>query len=829
MSDEEVARMNAFCKTALQPLSVEFNDIFTDFKDGTKLCQLAEALVGRPMGRFNKRPRMVMMFLDNIRLALEFLAKNAPTRVRTELLNPQDIVDGDRKQIMSLIFQLMQAFPNAASGAGAVPPNPAPAAQPNPAPAAQPKPAPAAQPKPAVQVQAPAVSQAAEQKEPAKASIRSVRTMPDAEEMTAAIVKKQMETQPPEPEPVEKRELVIGAKSGFKLRPPRVFDLESMEMKKGQLTKCQAPGVPPHGHCKVKMNSETGRILVVKEVMFGDRKGFDREVNALMRLSYPTIVEIEGFVPPSTLDTGYIAMEYCPNGSLEDLLRKAEKTGEPIDHTKLAVIIMGTAFALHFCHVKVEGGKHLMHRNLAPCHILIDENFQAKLCSFTKCKDENELGRTQGLDSNIAYAAPEIKFCEDSYGCSVDVYSFAVVLVELLGGLVRPKGRRGMTFNFTPTLPDGIPENLASALSMCLSNEPETRPTMDGLIALFEAMKYKFWSDVDSDLVASYVKALRGWEAQATSTTPLYAFRPKRKNEIKVYAPGELEQIKKLGSGSFGKVYLVKTKDGTLYAAKSLKEKLRPQDMEAFMTEMDALNKMDHPTVLDFGGIEKDGDQPRLLLTEYIENGCLKQLVEGKAKGEGKERWNDHTTRMIVIMGICLGMRYIHERNYLHRDLKPENIFLDKHWFPRIGDLGTVREESIEMSCNVGTPLYIAPEMFKDKGTGYTKAIDIFSFTATLYEIIYGQKLFQNPKKRLTQVQVRKMQNDPNDRPSIDTLPEPVQQLMKGGWSPNPEERPPFHEWIAVFRYIDYKLWPDVDSEDVQLYVDSIESWEAFA
>ena len=59
---------------------------------------------------------------------------------------------------------------------------------------------------------------------------------------------------------------------------------------------------------------------------------------------------------------------------------------------------------------------------------------------------------------------------------------------------------------------------------------------MDGIIALFEAMKYKFWSDVNSDVVTGYVKALRGWEAQATSTTPLYAFRPKRKNEIKVYA-----------------------------------------------------------------------------------------------------------------------------------------------------------------------------------------------------------------------------------------------------------------------------------------------------
>ena len=70
--------------------------------------------------------------------------------------------------------------------------------------------------------------------------------------------------------------------------------------------------------------------------------------------------------------------------------------------------------------------------------------------------------------------------------------------------------------------------------------------------------------------------------------------------------------------------------------------------------------------------------------------------------------------------------------------------------------------------------------------------------------------------------------NDINRRPSVADLPEPLQQLITHGWSPEPEDRPPFDVWAEVLKEMNYKIWPDVDSEEVQRFVDSVESWESF-
>jgi serine/threonine protein kinase len=46
---------------------------------------------------------------------------------------------------------------------------------------------------------------------------------------------------------------------------------------------------------------------------------------------------------------------------------------------------------------------------------------------------------------------------------------------------------------------------------------------------------------------------------------------------------------------------------------------------------------------------------------------------------------------MIVIVGIALGMQYLHSHDIVHRDLKLENILLDDHNRPLITDFGLSR------------------------------------------------------------------------------------------------------------------------------------------
>jgi NIMA (never in mitosis gene a)-related kinase 1/4/5 len=56
---------------------------------------------------------------------------------------------------------------------------------------------------------------------------------------------------------------------------------------------------------------------------------------------------------------------------------------------------------------------------------------------------------------------------------------------------------------------------------------------------------------------------------------------------------------------------------------------------------------------------------------------------------------------------ICLGVKYLHDRNLLHRDLKADNVFLSKNNFVKLGDLGCARvmESSLSRASTIcGTP-----------------------------------------------------------------------------------------------------------------------------
>lgn len=85
------------------------------------------------------------------------------------------------------------------------------------------------------------------------------------------------------------------------------------------------------------------------------------------------------------------------------------------------------------------------------------------------------------------------------------------------------------------------------------------------------------------------------------------------------------------------------------------------------------------------------------------------------------------------------GLAHIHGLGIIHRDLKPENIFIDYAGDPQIGDFGlatndlivnnnpekTVPDPDNELTTNVGTALYVAPEL-RHQGHGkYNEKVDV--------------------------------------------------------------------------------------------------------
>lgn len=158
----------------------------------------------------------------------------------------------------------------------------------------------------------------------------------------------------------------------------------------------------------------------------------------------------------------------------------------------------------------------------------------------------------------------------------------------------------------------------------------------------------------------------------------------------------DFERIEKIGSGSYGKVYLVREKEtNKLFAAKVLKNGFSSsENQKLFFKEIIACSKIKHPAVLSLIGFNlmdfKNRPRPTLL-TEYISNGSLQKLIDNESKFTNSKRY-------IILLGIALGMEYLHSQSIIHRDLKPDNVLLDENYQPFICDFGESMISDISVS-----------------------------------------------------------------------------------------------------------------------------------
>ncbi|XP_069504824.1 serine/threonine-protein kinase Nek11 [Ambystoma mexicanum] len=192
----------------------------------------------------------------------------------------------------------------------------------------------------------------------------------------------------------------------------------------------------------------------------------------------------------------------------------------------------------------------------------------------------------------------------------------------------------------------------------------------------------------------------------------------------------------KLGSGSFGTVFLVldtKAKNGE--ELKVLKEipvgDLNPNETVAASLEAQLLSKLDHPAIVKFHASFLEMES-FCIITEYCEGRDLDCKIQ-EYKKAGKRFSEGQIVEWFV--QLLLGVHYMHERRILHRDLKTSNIFL-KNNLVKIGDFGVSR--FLMGSCDLattftGTPYYMSPEALNHQG--YDSKSDIWSLGCILYEM----------------------------------------------------------------------------------------------
>ncbi|PWZ37510.1 Calmodulin-binding receptor-like cytoplasmic kinase 3 [Zea mays] len=209
-----------------------------------------------------------------------------------------------------------------------------------------------------------------------------------------------------------------------------------------------------------------------------------------------------------------------------------------------------------------------------------------------------------------------------------------------------------------------------------------------------------------------------------------------------------------IGEGYFGKVYRAALLDGRVVAIKRAKKENFLSLRAEFSNEVALLKSIEHKNLVQLlGYIDKANE--RILITEYISNGTLREHLDGQ---HGLVL--GFNQRLEIAIDVAHGLTYLHlyaEKPIIHRDVKSSNILLTEAFMAKVADFGFARtgptepdQSQIETDVR-GTAGYLDPEYM---GTSHlTIKSDVFSYGILLLEILSGRRPVERtrgPAERIT-------------------------------------------------------------------------------
>ncbi|KAG8642963.1 G-type lectin S-receptor-like serine/threonine-protein kinase LECRK1 [Manihot esculenta] len=172
-----------------------------------------------------------------------------------------------------------------------------------------------------------------------------------------------------------------------------------------------------------------GKNIAVKRlervVEEGERE-FRAEMTAIGRTHHRNLIQLLGFCVEGCRKL--LAYEYMNNGSLADVLFKAEVRPVWRERFRIALDVARGILYLHEeCEVQI------LHCNIKPQNILIDDSWTAKISDFglAKLLPPSQASTDEGVSEIGGYLAPEWQR-KTVISVKADIYSFGVVLLEII-------------------------------------------------------------------------------------------------------------------------------------------------------------------------------------------------------------------------------------------------------------------------------------------------------------------------------------------------------------------------------------------------------------
>jgi len=473
---------------------------------------------------------------------------------------------------------------------------------------------------------------------------------------------------------------------------------------------------------------------------------------------------------------------------------------------------------------------------LKPSNILLDKSLNVKICDFGVAKMfQNGEQFLRSVCTTPAWTAPET-FNGEGYDEKIDVYSFALVLWELISGQEPFKDFSEQQIilgvsqgNLRPEISTTWNKEFCELIQDCWSKEVSKRPNFEDILSRLRNIHEKEKSatlpvEIKEENLIEQPSSI---EIKDNSVYWEIDFSELSYNKQDI-----------IGSGRSATVYRGLFR-GQKVAIKVLKE--LPED-GSFEKELEVLSHIRTPKLVFFYGACLN---PKCcIVTELMEKGTLFDYMQQPNKQFG---WKEVIQYSLEI---AEGIYFLHSWKpaVVHRDIKSSNLLLDKEDSIKICDLGlarfTTKSNDITLRKCKGTPVYLAPEAYfsalevteeKNKGQidsrenlskelkslldeiklkgldrGWSTKSDVFSFSIVLWELCtrayFGEYKtpYYSDNKSLKYdaaivIQVAKKALRPVISPQI---PKGLSALIQKCWAQDPSKRPDLDSVVKELSYI---------------------------
>lgn len=507
-------------------------------------------------------------------------------------------------------------------------------------------------------------------------------------------------------------------------------------------------------------------------------KAFYEEAVTWKRLVHPNILPLLGvaIVPRVQLVSSWIS-----GGDLPEYIEKHP------DSDRIS-LLSGVAKGLQYLHSCA-----VIHGDLKGPNILVDELGSAHIADFGLAIVAKSLGSMSSTSYNHGltpqWCAPEV-LNEGKYSKEADIFSFAMVMVEVFTGAVPYSGSTNfmamlhITQGTRPPRPTHpmFTEKIWSLMQRCWAHDPESRPEASEVLELLLTPDIPAWkrlitqtftADERISLIkeifldrdqTKMVKNLLGSDAQAfidRITEVLDRLEPQIHRKCLRYLSGICGDQALLPRSleippcydptedpvSRGRVADVwKGQHGGQKVAVQVFRLLPGDDTQQikrrFCKEIVIWRALNHQNVLPLSGVTVT-ESRLVMVSEWMSRGSIRKFIQEDTNAD----------RLELLRGTAKGLIYMHNLGIIHGDLRGVNILIDNNGNARLTGFSQVKVPSEQLTMKMPPPAggivpwtspeLLVPENFGLKESLPTKESDCYALGMVVYEVLSGRGPFE--------------------------------------------------------------------------------------